>query len=408
MELPSGILPIAAPDVAAVLYGARDTSFRFELLEHDPVTGVDSLAGYLDGVDPTSGSLSWSSSAAVKKSGTLTVVDVQTAARGLTRVADINRVTSRIRPVRVIEGLPETPLGVYIINGAPEKWDGTGRTYEMVLQDKSSVLAQDAVETSFTAPTSVPILSIVADVIESAGEHIDVDLSDERTLSSARVWKAGTSKLRIVNDLLIESLGYNALWVDGPGNFRATPYVEPARRSIRYSVLNDESGARLVRELIDGPQSIYQPDWTHDRVSYKVPNRVIAVAQLVGDEDPLVGVATNTNPDSPYSTVSRGRVIVPDSGPITVDVPDMSGESNPSAATIAFLEDAARRSLIARSAAQSVVSLKCLPIPIELMDAVRFAHTPAGIDARHVVRSASVPLSFDGLLELELTEVTDL
>lgn len=412
IELPSGLLPVMDLTTEEILYGSRTTSFRYELLSHDSTTGADSLLGYLDGVQPD-GVLQGESSPPVKWGGSLTVRDVaepgfDDAGNRLTRVGAIDLTTVRIRPVRVIEGLPETPLGVYVVNAAPEVWSGTGRTYQLTLQDKSTVLEQDAVETSFTADTATPILSIVAAILASAGERISVDLSDDRQLAAPRVWEAGTSKLRIVNDLLTESLGYNALWVDGAGNFRATPYVRPALRSPRYSVLNGADGQRLTRELVDGESSIYEREWRHDRVSYKVPNRVMAVAQRVGDADPLVGVATNTNPDSPYSTVSRGRVIVADSGPITVDVPDFSAEANPTAATIAFLEEAAMRSLIARSSSQAVVSIQCLPIPIDLMDAVRFANTPAGVDARHVVRSATVPLSFDGLMSLELTEVTEL
>lgn len=240
ITVPSGVLPVQDLSTRAVLYGARETSFRFELLSHDSVTGVDSLAGFLDGVDPSSGSLQWESGASVKKSGSMSVADLAVAKDGMTRIADVDLVTARIRPVRVIEGLPETPLGVYLLNASPEKWSGTGRTYDLVLHDKSTVLDQDAVEESFTAGTTEPILEIVADVISSAGETITVDGSDLRTLSSPLTWEAGTSKLRIVNDLLTSSLGYFALRVDGWGNFRATPYVKPSDRSIQYSVLNDD------------------------------------------------------------------------------------------------------------------------------------------------------------------------
>src|SRR5690606_30012693 len=128
-------------------------------------------------------------------------------------------------------------------------------------------------------------------------------------LTSPMVWEAGTSKLRIVNDLLA-AIDYNSLWVDGQGNFRATPYVRPAARSITYSILNDESGAALVRELADGQESIYLDEWSRDRDVYGVPNKVVAVATGTGDEEPLVGVATNEDPASPFSEPSRGRWIV--------------------------------------------------------------------------------------------------
>jgi hypothetical protein len=211
------------------------------------------------------------------------------------------------------------------------------------------------------------------------------------------VWEAGTSKLRIVNDLL-DALNYNALFVDGVGNFQATKYVAPADRSVRYSMLNDDSGARMVRELSDGQESIYLPEWKRDRDTYKVPNRVIAVAAGGGDAEPLSGTVTNEDSTSPFSFPSRGRWVtrVLDG----VDVPDLS-----EAATVTFLEDKARQTLIAASAVQAAVTVTCLPIPIELLDALVFASTPAGINARHVVRGVSLGLSFAGVMELELQEV---
>lgn len=402
ISVPTGVMPVLDLTTESILYGARETTFRFEILSHDSTTGVDSLAGYLDGVQP-SGGLNWVAGNA--KAGTMTVTDVAVAKAGLTRIADVDLKTARIRPVRIVEGLPETPLSVYVLNAQPEKWRGTGRTYELILTDKTTVLEQDAVAESFTAGTTDPILEIVAAVIASAGETISVDGSDTRTLSVEQTWEAGTPKLTIVNDLLRDSLGYFALRVDGQGNFRAEPYVEPASRSIRYSVLNDVDGKPLVRELRDGDQSIYAPEWTLDRVSYKIPNQVIAVASGTGDGPALRGVATNDNPDSPYSTVKRGRTIAPDSGNLVIDVPDFSAEGDPVAATEAFLEAAARRSLIAQSSRQSTVEVEHLPIPCDVLDALMFSNVPAGVDARHTIRSTEVPFTFDGMQKSVLAEV---
>jgi hypothetical protein len=404
ITLPPGVVPIRDLTTREILYGARNTTVRYELLEHSPTTGVDSLIGYLDGVTPDA-SLTWSAAAAVKKAGTLSVLDLATAAPGLIRIADVNIVTTRIRPVLVVEGLPEMPYGVYVVTASPEKWSGTGRAFTIELHDKSTVLDQDAIDATFTAAAGTPVLSIVTDVVETAGELIAVDGSEDRALASPLVWNAGTSKLAIVNDLL-SAIAYNSLWVDGPGAFRTTPYVRPADRSIRYSVLNDEEGDRLVRELTDGDEGIYSPDWSRDRDVHGVPNKVIAVAAGTGEEAPLSGTATNEDPASPFSYPSRGRWIV---RVLTgVEVPDYSAEVDPAAATVAFLEAKARQSLIAASAVQATISLSCLPIPVELLDAITFASTPAEINARHTIQAAGIQLRFDGLMSLELQEVVDL
>ena len=402
ITLPGGALPVLDLGTREILYGNRDTTFRYELLQHDPATGLDSFSGILDGVTP-GGNLSWTSNAVVKKSGTITVQDLEVAKPGARRISDVNLYTERIRPVMVIDGLPEIPLGVYVITASPEKWRGTGREWPLELHEKTTALEQDSVDVSFTAGTAQPVLEIIESVIEGGGERITIDGSDTRTLRNSLVWAAGTTRIRIVNDLL-DAIGYNSLWMDGQGSFRATQYVRPADRSTRYSMLNDADGEQLQRELVDGDQSIYSPEWTRDRDTYKVPNKVIAVAAGTGDDAPLTGTVTNENPDSPFSFDARGRWVtrVLDN----VDVPDFSAEPDPAAATTLFLESRAEQALIAASSVQATVELSTLPIPLELRDVVIFASTPANIESRHTVQSVEVQLRFDGTMRLSLREVS--
>mgnify|MGYP001809867151 CR=1 FL=1 len=401
IPLPSGVLPIRSLTTDEVLYGDRLTSYRWEVLEH--ADGEDRLVGQLDGVVDGSASLKWSVNEAVKGSGGLKVTDVDEPEPGLFAVNQLELPKVRLRPVLAIDGLPEVPFGVFLVAAAPEEWSATGRLLSLELLDRSTVLDQDAVDESYTVGTSTPILSAVKSVIESAGEAITIDASVTTTLRDPMVWPAGTTKLQIVNDLL-SALNYSSLWVDGVGKFRATPYVLPARRSLGYELLN---GAE--RKLVDGEESIYEQEWSRDLDMYRVPNKVIAVASGSGDAAPSIGIATNEDPESPFSYQSRGnRWIVPDSGPLTVDVPDFSSAGDPVAATVAFLENAALRSLIARSSIQASVSVKHLPVPLRVSDVVRFQNTPAQINARHTVTQIDLEAHPLGLMKTTLQEVVDL
>jgi hypothetical protein len=394
IAIPDGIVPLRSLTTDEVLYGDRVTSYRWEVLTH--ANGIDTLAGYLDGVVEPSAQLSWSLYEAVKGAGSLKVADLAEPQRGFLRIADVALPSARLRPVLVIDGLPEIALGVYLFSAAPERWSGPGRVYELALLDRNTVLDQDKVETSYTVTAGTVILAAVATVIVSAGESITVDATETRILSAPMVWKSGTTKLQIVNDLL-NALNYNSLWVDGVGNYRATPYVVPASRSIKYEVLN------LERQLVDGDTSIYDDEWTRDRDLFAVPNKVITVQSASGDVAPLTGVATNTDPASPFSYVSRGnRWIVGD--PIT----DVETPSGTTGEVTAFLNAKARASLIASSSVQAAVEVKHLPIPVRVGDVVRFANTTAGIDARHVLTSFSLDAHPLGLMTSTLQEVVDL
>lgn len=392
IQIPAGVVPIRSLSTDEVLYGERVTSYRWEVLAHS--AGTDHLVGELDGVVEGSASLSWELTSAVKGGGSLKVIDVESPRAGMLAIGDVPLASARLRPVLVIDGLPEIPLGVFLISAAPEAWSATGRVLSLELLDRATVLDQDKVSESYTVDAATPILSAVAAVIASAGESIVVDAEETMTLAAPMVWPAGTTKLQIVNDLL-GALNYNSLWVDGLGAFQATPYVVPAQRSQMYELLN---GTR--RELIDGESSIYVQEWSRDLDMFNVPNKVIAVQSATGDAPALVGEYTNTDPASPFSYSARGRWITK-----TIEVETPEGDDT---ATVAFLVAKARQSLIASSAVQAAVSVKHLPVPVRVSDVMRFANAPAGIDARHVVTSVKLEAHALGLMATTLQEVVDL
>ncbi|MDR2722976.1 MAG: hypothetical protein LBB54_04550 [Cellulomonadaceae bacterium] len=398
LTLPAGALtPACDTSPPAVLYGTRNTSYRWEVFTHNPATGLDMLAGVLDGVEI--GSLSWSYYTAVKGSGRLTVLDLDEAAPGMMRVADINLITSRLRPVLMIDGLPDIPLGMYIITAAPTAWTATGRTYSLELHDKCSVLEQDAITSTWSAVEGTPILALVVQLLAAAGEHIDVDASVTTGLAGPRSWRPGdddsSNLLAIVNDLL-DTLGYTSLRVTGAGLFDTSSNIPPARRPIIYDALPG-----ITRELIDGEAAIYSPNWSRDIDSYKIPNRIVAVASADGDEPPQVVTVTNENPDSPYSYQARGRWVTET---VTgVDVPEGT-----IAEQAAALEAKARQVLLAASAPQAMLEVTHLPLPLSVGDVVRFRSIPAGIDARHVVTGIDLECTPTGLMRTKLQEVIDL
>jgi len=384
-------LPIRVLSTSELLYGDRTTSYRWEVLTH--TGGVDVLAGVLDGV--SDGSLTWVQNAAVKGGGNIKVVDLETAAPGLMRIKDLPLESIRVRPVCVIQGLPENPLGVFLVSNADEEWEDTGRVWSLELLDRTTVPAQEEIDQTYSLAAGSLILQTVKTILAGCGESITINEASTLATSSGMVWPAGTTKLKIINDLL-DVAGYNSLWIDGNGLFQTTPRVLPADRSIKYEVFN------INRELVDGEQSIYLPDWQRRRDSFKVPNKVVCVQAATGsDSTALIGSYTNTDPNSPYSTVSRGRTITYTAD--SIEVPDGT-----SAEITAFLTARARTILIQMSAVQAQVKVDHLPIPIRVSDVLRFAHTKAGIDARHVITRIQLETSSTGLMASTLQEVISL
>jgi hypothetical protein len=391
------IVPVRELTTQDVLYGNRITQYRWEVLAH--VDGVDKLVGVLDGV--SDGSLFWVQNAAVKGAGKLQVVDLELPKPGMMSVAELDLESVRLRPVMTVmaeEGdntLPEIPWGTFLVSAASEQWDETGRLWMFELLDKCTVPAQDKTDETYSVAAGTSILQEVQAILESCGETIDIDDSSVVATRSGMVWEAGTSKLTIINELL-DVAGYSALWMDGWGNFQATPRVLPADRSLTYELLG------FPRELRDGARSIYRPAWSRNRDSFEVPNKVVAVQAANGDDEvALVGSWTNEDPDSPYSFQARGRWLTHTIS--DVECPDVSETE-----IVWFLEDRARAVLIQMSAVQAQVKATHLPIPIRVSDVLRFSHTQAGVDARHVVTRIDLDTSPLGLMRTTLQEVISL
>lgn len=393
VDVPGDYIPVLNLATQDVLYGDRITSYRWEVLKHSVATGQDTLIGILDGV--SDGQITWTQNAQVKGGGKIQVADLALAAPGMLRVADVALESVRLRPVCVIQGLPENPLGVFLVSSGNEQWEATGRVWGLELLDRCTVPAQDAMDSSYAVAAGTKILTQVKTILSSSGEYLAVDASNTITTQSNMVWEAGTSKLKIINDLL-DVANYNALWVDGYGNFQTTPRVLPADRPINYELLG------FPKELTDGELSIYDPSWTRDRDSFDVPNKVIAIQAAGGTDGPaLVGTWTNTDPASPYSTVSRGRTI-----PYVLDSVDCPAGTT--GEITAFLQQRARTTLIQMSATQATVKVTNLPIPVRVGDAIRFANTDAGVDDRHTITRIQLNTTSLGLMQSTLQEVISL
>lgn len=366
VTLPAGLIPVRVLSPAEVLAGNRVTRFRFDLFSR-----TEAALGNLDGVQK--GNVDFTASASVHSGGALEVVDIGQS---------VDWLNDRVRPVVIIEGLSEIPLGMYVFSEAPQEWGDTGRVWPVKLLDKTSILDQDKVDATYALAAGTVITTTVIALIASAGETNIAVSPSAAILAGPLSWEAGTSKLRIVNDLLAVA-GYFSLFTDGNGQYRGEPYVRPANRPIRY-------------EFLDGDTSIYSPTFTIDVDLFSIPNKFIAVGQGNGDTEALVGVATNEDPSSPYSFAARGRWIV-------------DTATGVEAADQFVLDEYALRRLIELTSPTSSIDVQHAFVPdLTFNNAVRLRRVPAGVDARHIVTKTVVTFDPLALVKSTLQEVVDL
>jgi hypothetical protein len=364
--LPAGVVPVRSLTTEEILTGNRLTRVRLDLLSR-----TEASLGELTGV--RAGKVEQTANASIKGAGSIDVTDAG---------QPVDWLNDRIRPVVMIEGIPEFALGVFIAAETPEKWAGTGRSWAVKLLDKTSILDKEKIPATYALEAGTVITSTVAALIASTGETNIAVTPSAATLPSPLAWNPTTSKLKIVNDLLAVA-GYYSLFCDSSGQYRGEPYARPAVRPIRW-------------EFLDSDRGIYAPDFERDIDLYSIPNRFTAVGQGDGTTEALVATATNEDPASPYSYPSRGRWI--DDGATGVEAADQE-----------TLDAYARRRLIELTSPTSSVAVRHALVPgLTANDVVRFRRVPAGIDARHVVIKTEISFDPTALVKSTLREVVDL
>ena len=277
--------------------GARETRFRFEVMDRN-----EELIGDLKGVK--GGNLAWSSKASIHSSGAIDMSDLGD---------NVDWLNSRVRiTVYTKDDDGEevgTPVGIYMPAAPVHEWDDGARTYTLELLDKLSMLDTDIITDpngnaeTYTVPKGTNIIRTVKAIIADLGESSPAIVEEEspETAQSDIVFPAGTSRLKIINDLL-DAANYFSLWCDGAGRFRVTKYRAPKDRTPVY---------QMEEPLAEGESSLLGVAWTHDEDFYSIPNRVVAVQQGDDEEEGFTSVADLNilDPNSRFNQRNRGRFI---------------------------------------------------------------------------------------------------
>jgi len=275
-------------DINAVLRfksGARKISFRYKLLNKH-----DKYLGNIDGVEAAS--ISHGEFRTIKRSARIIINEC--------RKREINFLNEQIQPWFILHmpqgGTVEWPLGIFL-SDSPDRERSLGRTVRDIgMCDKTLIVEQDVFMRRFHFEAGTNYVTAVTRILNTAG-ITKINISDtDHVLLSDREYKIGAKKHLACNELLRE-INFTSLWVDPYGVMRAGPYIPPTQRSISHT-------------YDTGSGSIVAPPVLEKLDVANRPNVFIRVAVNQGQEEELISTAINDRPESPLSTVSRGRRIV--------------------------------------------------------------------------------------------------
>lgn len=321
----------------------------------DVLDMTDRYVRELDGVQ--GGDLEFSIHTEIRSSGSLTVTDPASV--------DWHRVRLAIRyHFRDEDGQEhEYPLGVFLPTTPQTAHDDAGSTAEVQLYDKMVLLSTDEVAATWTVDAGTSVMTAVTEVLASVGETRIVGPDDGGgTLTAPMTWEPGTSKLRVVNDIL-QAGNFFSIWVDGSGTWRLDPYIAPAARGVDW-------------RHVEGEGAIFEAAFEHEADGWAIPNVVRIVGR--GEDDgppPPVAEARNDDPDDPFSTIGRGRDIV-----VTEEDQDATSEQ--------VLGQIAARRLLDMSSVTSTYEIRHAWVPVDLNAAVRLVVGSKGIDVLCVLQKS--------------------
>jgi hypothetical protein len=193
----------------------------------------------------------------------------------------------------------EFPLGVFLLSSPKRVERGTQTFRDIEAYDGIVILEEDKFTSRYHVPAGTKYTDAIIDILVNAGiTKYNIDFSD-RTLPNDVEYEPGTEKTKPISDFLT-AINFTALWVDDYGYFTAQKYISPADRDPDYRYEENEFSVITngVEEELD---------------LYSVPNKWVAVhasADSTSNVLSMMASYTNTDPNSPTSTVNRGRTIV--------------------------------------------------------------------------------------------------
>ena len=255
-------------------------------------------------------------------------------------------------------GVEHVPLFTGLTSAPTRDIDGKRETFQVACYSVLKPVDDILPERGFYVPADVTAPSAAARLLQSGVAPVQIDFSgDMPRLTESVVSEDGETNLTLARKVL-DAIGWT-MKIDGSGVIHVLPKTE-------NEVAMFDANQNDVIELAVTDDS----DW------FSCPNVLRAIA------DDLTAVARDDDPESPLSTVNRGREIWTEETSVTLG-------SNESLAAYAQ-----RRLKELQSPSRTVSYARRFDPAVGIGDVVTINHPEVGIDGRFQITSQSLDLSY--------------
>lgn len=246
------------------------------------------------------------------------------------------------------------PLGTHLCQTTGEGFDGKNKSITLDAYTPLLELKDNRPPIGYSLAAGINILQTATNLVTENCRAPVVGGSSSHTLSQPFVSDLNDTWFSFISDLLA-CAGY---YMDCDEMGR-----------IIFQPEQDANSLQPVWTFDDGNSSILQPDFDVDRDLYGIPN-VLEVVYTKDDGTYIYSKVVNDDPDSPISTVTRGRNVVE-----RITDP----ETNGAIPTQIQLDDYAKQKLRDLSALEYTVTYTHGYCPVRVGDCVLLNYERAGI-----------------------------
>ncbi len=268
-----------------------------------------------------------------------------------------------------IEDWLSFPLGIFLLN-SPTRKDQNNNVYRDVeAYGLTQILRDDKFTERYTVRAGTNYRDAIIDILASAGitKH-NIEQTD-KTLPTDKDWAPGVEKLEAANEL-VSAINFTPIYDDVNGYFTSASYRSPSVRSAEYTYSDDEL-------------SVTFPGMTEELDTFNIPNSWV-VTLSDPEREPLVSRYTNENPESPTSTVSRGRTIVD-----AREVDDIADQQ--------ALDAYVQRIAFEASQVYGKIEFNTAIMPMhDMSDVIQLNYSPLGISGKYTETGWTIPLKETG------------
>lgn len=183
-------------------------------------------------------------------------------------------------------------LGTYKVSTPQQTMSDKGTSGSATCYSVLELVQFEGLDGQIVIPAGTNLIEYAAQLLESRGLNVDIQGSSSVTAKNDTFFDAENSILDVVT-WCTQASNFGTPLVDGYGTVLLQPYTDPTYNS--PSIIYDKDSRVMF------------PEYAHELDTFSMPNKVIVVCST--PDEVITGTAVNTDPLSPYSTVSRGFVI---------------------------------------------------------------------------------------------------